>query len=74
MEPTQEQIENWRKDNENWKYKFFYYNKEDNRLLVDKRNPNYGATINFAHKKSSYFFIGLIAFLILVVFVVFSGK
>ncbi len=70
QEPTQEIIEKWHNDSNNWKYGYFYYNKEDSRLYVDKKNPNLGATINFAHPKASLFFIGIIAFLVLVIITV----
>jgi uncharacterized membrane protein len=54
------QEENWRKDSKNWKFGVFYYNKGDNRVFVAKRNPKYGTTLNFAHKKS-YFAIAVMA-------------
>lgn len=71
MESNFEQEEIWRKDSKNWKWNFFYYNLEDKRLLVDKRNPNYGATINFANKKWYLFIVGILLFFGLVLFTVF---
>lgn len=62
MEPTNEQINQWHNDSKNWKWNMFYYNKQDSRLLVDKRNPNLGGTINFAHPKAYLFFVVIIAF------------
>jgi uncharacterized membrane protein len=65
--PSQETLEAWRTNPKYWKWGMFYYNKEDDRLLVDKPNPNYGATLNFAHKKSYLFFIGMLVFFGLVI-------
>lgn len=48
----------------------FYYNKEDSRLIVDKPNPNYGSSINFAHPKSYLFFAGMACFFGFVVFMI----
>jgi uncharacterized membrane protein len=63
-------LEKWHNDPKNWKWGLFYFNKEDKRLFVDKRNPNLGGTINFAHPKSYLFFIGMICFFGLVVFMI----
>ena len=52
MEPSPEQIQKWQNNPKNWKGYFFYYNKEDNRVMVDKRNPRFGATLNFANPKT----------------------
>ena len=54
-EPNQETQEKWSKDPENWIWGIFYYNKEDNRLLVDKRNPNLGGTIILLIQNPIYF-------------------
>ncbi len=72
--PTKETLENWSKDSKNWKWGLFYYNNEDKRLFVDKRNPNLGGTINFAHPKSYLFFIGMICFFGFVVFMITMTK
>jgi len=68
--PSQEQQDQWHNDPKNWKWGFFYCNPEDKRLFVDKRNPNFGATVNFAHPKSYLFIIGIVAFIVLVLFTV----
>jgi len=36
----------------NWKFGIFYFNKEDNRILLPKRNGNFGWTLNFANPYS----------------------
>ena len=62
MEPSQEQIEKWHNDSKNWKAYFFYFNKEDNRLFVDKRNRWAGINFNFANPKSYWFLFGMVCF------------
>jgi len=59
---SQETLDKWNKDPKNWKWNLFYYNKEDNRLFVDKKISSHGATINFAHPKSYLFIIGIFCF------------
>lgn len=52
MEPSQETIENWQKDPNNWKLGIFYFNREDNRVFVPKPIESLGITLNFANPKS----------------------
>ncbi|ANI89856.1 hypothetical protein A9P82_11500 [Arachidicoccus ginsenosidimutans] len=40
-----------------WKWGVFYFNKDDVRLFIPKRNPFFGWTINFASPLSILFFI-----------------
>ena len=56
-EPSKETLEKWHKDPNNWKWVYFYYNKEDKRLLPPKRQEWMGLTINFANKKSVFVFV-----------------
>ena len=70
--PGKEIPEDWRTNPKYWKlFGLFYYNKEDYRLMVDKPNPNYGTTLNFANRKSYIFlfimftFFGFVGFIIL---------
>ena len=49
---------------ENWIWGVIYFNKNDYRLLVAKRNPMLGWTFNFAHPIS---FIVLIIILLIAV-------
>lgn len=74
MEPSREQIKQWHNDPKNWKWGMFYCNKEDVRLFVDKRNPNWGITLNFAHPKTYLFVVGMICFFGLVVSTMLSAK
>ena len=70
VKSDKEQIEKWHKDSKNWKLGVFYFNKKDSRIFVDKPNPNFGITLNFANPKSlvviivSAFFFGLIMYMI----------
>jgi hypothetical protein len=55
--PSKEQLDAWTKDPNNWKWGFFYYNKEDKRIMPPKKNPAMGWTINFANKRSVMTFL-----------------
>lgn len=70
--PDKETLDKWQKDPNNWKWKLFYYNKEDKRLIVDKPNPIYGSTFNFAHPKSYFFLIGMMCFFGFILFMISS--
>ncbi|WP_284651852.1 DUF5808 domain-containing protein [Flavobacterium terrisoli] len=54
----------------NWKFGLFYFNKEDQRVFVEKPNPNYGITLNFANPKAyvalllAALFFGFIVYMI----------
>lgn len=65
------------KDPKYWKYKTFYYNKEDERTWVDKYGGN-GMTLNMANKNSYWFvaaiFLPLIVILLVVVLIVLFKK
>ncbi|RAR70215.1 DUF5808 domain-containing protein [Flavobacterium aciduliphilum] len=57
MKPSQDLLEQWNKDPNNWKWGVFYFNKEDKRIFPPKRIPWMGWTINFANPISILFFI-----------------
>lgn len=68
---TIEKQENWRKDPNNWKLGgLFYFNKDDNRILVDKPNPDYGTTFNFAHRKAYIFMLMIFLFFGFIIFMI----
>ena len=57
------------KDLKNYKLGVFYYNPQDKRILVPKRNPNYGATFNFANPYSYLLLLPLIIFLVVLLLI-----
>jgi uncharacterized membrane protein len=71
MENTnKEQEDSWHKDSKNWKLGIFYCNKNDKRVFIDKRNPNFGTTLNFGNPKAypaiflALLFFGFIVYMI----------
>lgn len=73
--PSKELLEEWRKNPKYWKCKgLFYFNKDDKRIIVDKPNPNYGTTLNFANKKAYLFLIGMFCFFGFVAFMITKDK
>ncbi|MEO8794656.1 MAG: DUF5808 domain-containing protein [Daejeonella sp.] len=48
---------------QNWKFGVFYFNKNDDRIIVPKRYAELGWTLNFAHKAAVW---GLIAIFIII--------
>ena len=53
-----------------WKWGLFYCNKEDQRIVVEKPNPNHGITLNFAHKKSYLYLLLIFSFFGFIVYMV----
>ncbi len=45
-------MEDFNKNDENWKWNIFYFNIKDNRIFVPKKNPQTGITLNFANPMS----------------------
>jgi len=61
--PDKEILEDWRTNPKYWKvFGLIYFNKEDDRLMVDKPNPNNGTTLNFANRKSYIFLLIMFSF------------
>jgi uncharacterized membrane protein len=63
---TQETLENWYKNPNNWKCGILYFNKEDKRIFPPKRYGYFGCTINFLNPKSILINISLVAMIVLV--------
>ncbi len=63
--PSQETLDKWYKDPNNWKLGIFYFNKEDKRIFPPKKFKSFGWTVNFANPLS----IGVFAVLFIVVLV-----
>mgnify|MGYP003554361964 CR=1 FL=1 len=72
--PSRETLERWNKDPNNWIGGFLYYNKQDKRILVSKRNPLMGFTVNFANPKAYFFVICVIMFFSLVLYKILLKK
>ena len=65
--PSDETIEMWQKDPNNWILGLFYFNKKDKRIIVQKRISIFGTTFNFANPISwllTAFLIVLVIFFI----------
>lgn len=72
--PSQETLEKWHKDPNNWKWGLFYYNKEDKRLLAPKKIKWMGLTINFANRNSVFLFVLIMGLAIAMIILMPSGK
>lgn len=57
---SKELKEKWHDDSKNWLLGFLYFNRIDSRVIVPKKNPFMGWTINFA-SIYSYLILLLIA-------------
>jgi uncharacterized membrane protein len=73
-EPSQETLNKWNKDPNNWKWGMFYYNKEDKRIFPPKRIAWMGFTVNFANRNSVLFFIIFLAFFLAIAFMIETKK
>ncbi|HBG58009.1 DUF5808 domain-containing protein [Proteiniphilum sp. UBA1028] len=51
-----------RNDRENYKWGIFYYNPNDPRIILPKRNRFMGWTVNFANPFAYLIIIGIILF------------
>lgn len=63
---SKELKEKWHDDSKNWLLGFLYFNRMDPRVIVPKKNPFMGWTINFASIYSYLilvFIIGLVIIL-----------
>lgn len=58
------------RDPDNYVWQFFYYNKKDTRFFLPKANPDYGVTINFAHRAAVVGFLAMLAFFAFVMIVI----
>jgi uncharacterized membrane protein len=64
--PTKETLENWHKDQNNWKWGIFYFNKDDKRIFPPKRNKYLGWTVNFANPISIISLVAITTFLVII--------
>ena len=47
MKPDKETQDKWLHDPNNWKWDFFYYNKEDKRIFPPKKKSRHGLYSQF---------------------------
>ena len=66
--PTKENLTNWQKDPNNWKWGIFYFNKNDKRIFPPKRDKYFGWTVNFANPYS------ILAIIVLIILVTVIGN
>ncbi|AYD46671.1 DUF5808 domain-containing protein [Arachidicoccus soli] len=66
MKPSQETLEEWHNDTNNWKWGIFYFNKKDKRIFPPKRNPYLGWTVNFANPRSIIAMLALVGVMIFI--------
>jgi uncharacterized membrane protein len=72
--PSQETLDQWSKDPDNWIWGLFYYNPKDERIFPPKKIAWMGFTTNFANTKSVLALIGVLLFAALVVFTIIIKK
>ena len=70
----QERENEMHRDPNNWKWGCFYYNNNDGRLFLPKKNPAFGITVNFANPKAYLVFLVTFLFLGLVIFLGVTAK
>ena len=51
---------------DNYKWGVFYFNPDDSRVIVPKRNRYMGWTFNFAHPVSYLILVGIVAFAVFI--------
>ncbi len=56
----QNEPDRMRKDPENYKWGIFYFNPQDSRFILPKRNTGMGWTLNFANPYSYLVILGII--------------
>ena len=61
----QSDLDRMRNDPNNYKWGIFYFNPQDPRIIVSKRNPGMGFTLNFASPYSYLLIMGILSFAIL---------
>ena len=65
--PSQETMDLWHDDPNNWKLGVFYFNKLDKRIFPPKRIQGMGWTVNFANPWSILSIVGIIALILLLI-------
>jgi uncharacterized membrane protein len=68
-EPSEETLNRWHNDPDNWTWGIIYHNKHDKRIIVPKKIRWMGMTLNFAHPEA-YWWMGLILLLPVIILIV----
>lgn len=58
------------RNSSNYIWGFFYYNKQDDRVFLPKKDPDWGITINFANPKSFLALFAMVAFFGFVIYMI----
>jgi len=64
-ELEQDKLDRMRNNPENYKWGIFYFNPQDSRFILPKKNQWLGWTLNFANPYSYLIIIGIITFAII---------
>jgi uncharacterized membrane protein len=64
--PSEETLEQWHKDPNNWRLGIFYFNKQDKRIFPPKKIKAFGWTVNFANPLSILTIIGITIVVLLI--------
>ncbi len=66
MNYNEDELNAMHKDPNNWKWGFIYFNPRDKRVLVLKRQPAFGMTLNFANPNTGLLLLGILIIVILI--------
>lgn len=64
--PSEETLEQWHKDPNNWRLGIFYFNKQDKRIFPPKKIKAFGWTVNFANPLSILTILGITIVVLLI--------
>jgi uncharacterized membrane protein len=62
---NQDGLDEMQQDPNNYKWGTIYFNSNDPRFILPKRNPYMGLTVNLAHPYAYLILIGFVAFVLL---------
>ena len=62
----QNELERMRLDPDNYIWGIIYYNTEDPRVILPKKNPYWGLTLNFGNPYSYVIMIIIVAFILVI--------
>lgn len=71
--PDNDQWERWKNDPSKWKWGALYYNRDDKRLIVPKKNEALGITFNYAHRAAVPITLVIVAFIISIITIAIRG-